>query len=119
MTTNLSTLNSIQDNLELEDQLSCLTADLLELKQNSSFLEQLFQQKAGQWTEVNSLCNNLDNIINELALIRHQYQLDLQVTWLDYPQSVLGDGYCLIIFYLESLHWNQVSLYNKKHFTQN
>lgn len=119
MTTNLNLLNNIQENITLEDQLSCLTADLLELKTNQQFLEELFKVASGQWRDVGSLCTNLDQIISELELIYHNCEDKLQVTWLDYPQSVLGVGYCLITFYLESLHWSQVSLYNKKYFDKN
>ena len=35
----------------------------------------------------------------------------LRVTWLEYPE--LEQGYCLVLFYMDSLGWNSLALYNK------
>lgn len=38
------------------------------------------------------------------------------VTWLDHPKAAYGEGYCIIIFFVEALHWKNVALYNKRLF---
>lgn len=105
------TINLIKD-LEIEDQLSCLTADLVEHESNQPFLQRLFANKAGQWLDIYTLCQDLNSILNQFKSLELECEGILQVTWLDYPTN-LGEGYCLIIFYLESLHWNNLALYCK------
>jgi hypothetical protein len=55
---------NLEENLEmeLEDKLSCLTADLVEFESNSLFLERLFSEEVGKLTSCTSTyvsCNNL------------------------------------------------------------
>ncbi len=105
-----------QEEMDLEDQLSCLTADLIEYKRNKNFLKNLFKIESGKWADINILCQGMNHLQNQLELIENYCDEQLQVTWLDYPLSTMGEGYCLIIFYLECLHWDNVALYNKKDF---
>ncbi|WP_107666623.1 hypothetical protein [Cyanothece sp. BG0011] len=105
-----------QEEMDLEDQLSCLTADLIEYKKNKMFLNNLFNVESGQWTDINTLCQGINHLQNQLELIEKSCDEQLTVTWLDYPLSTMGEGYCLIIFYLESLHWDNIALYNRKDF---
>ena len=104
-------INFLED-MEIEDKLSCLTADLVEYKINQKFVQRLFDNKAGQWIDIYTLCQDLNPIVNQFKSLETYCDGILQVTWLDYPTN-LGEGYCLIIFYLESLHWNNMALYCK------
>lgn len=115
MTLDIQKNLNLQEDIELEDQLSCLTADLVEYKSNQQFIKNLFAIEAGKWTNIDTLCKGMTNIKTELELIKNSCDGLLQVTWLDYPMTTMGEGYCVIIFYLESLHWDNVALYNKHH----
>jgi hypothetical protein len=92
-----------------ENQLSDITADLVELEENGVFLERLFSLEAGQWVDAASLCNGVTQKLQDGVV---------QVTWLDYPNAAHGKGYCIIIFFAEEYHWSNVALYNKKWFLQ-
>jgi hypothetical protein len=105
--------NTIED-LTVEDQLSEITADLIEFKTNQIFLHRLFSKPEGEWLKVISLCDNLENIRNLFDLLPEKTAANLQVTWLNYPHSVYGEGYCLITFFEDELHWSNVALYNKQ-----
>ncbi len=101
-----------------EEQLADITADLVELEANHPFLARLFSLPAGMWEEVTILCDDLPQIKDQIKQLQ-KYSTDiLQVTWLDYPYSTSGKGYCVIIFFAEVLHWNSVALYNKQWFLQ-
>jgi hypothetical protein len=102
------------ENITIEDQLSEITADLVEFKNNQIFLKRLFEYHQGEWLKVISLTEGLENIIDQFNLLPEKTALNLQVTWLDYSHSVYGEGYCLITFFEDQLHWSNVALYNKK-----
>ena len=103
--------------MKLEDKLSEITADLVEFEENTLFLERLFSVEAGRWIEVAPLCNGLTEEVEEqLEALEESFQTPLQVAWLNSPKSAYGSGYCLIIFFLEDLHWSNVALYNKQWF---
>lgn len=102
--------------MELEDKLSSITADLVEFESNSQFLERLFSEEAGKWIEIEPLCNGLKEIESQLEELRESVEGTLQVTWLDYPNAAYGEGYCIIIFFVEALHWSNLALYNKQLF---
>ncbi len=104
------------EELELEDRLSSLTADLVEFESNDLFLERLFSEEAGKWIEIESLCSKLQEIEGQFEELRKSFEGTLQVTWLDYPSVAYGGGYCLIIFFVEALHWSNLALYNKQLF---
>lgn len=104
--------------MNLEESLADITADLVELKENSPFLERLFAVRAGQWLDAAVLCSQLIDITDRLEGLSESFEGALHVTWLAYPESVYGDGYCLIIFFVEALHWSNIAVYNRRHFLQ-
>lgn len=101
-----------------EDSLADITADLVEHAENHSFLERLFALEPGVWEEVVILCRDVTHLKDQMASLKAPGQGVLRVTWLDYPRSVHGKGYCLIVFFMEELHWSNVALYNKARFRQ-
>ena len=104
--------------MNIEEQLADITADLVERDENNPFLERIFSQKAGVWEAIAVLCNNLAHIKTQLEQLQKPLVGTLQATWLDYPNSEHGEGYCVIIFFLEELHWSSVALYNRQWFLQ-
>lgn len=99
--------------MNIENKISDITADLVELEENSAFLERLFSIEAGKWVDAVSLCKGLTQIKGQLEKLKEE---TMRVTWLDYPDAAHGKGYCLIIFFSEELHWSSVALYNKQWF---
>ena len=102
-----------------EDQLADVTAGLITLEENEIFLERLFYSRAGEWLDVESLCIGLTRIEGQLKSLLDSLEGTLHVTWLEYPHSAYGEGYCVIVFFLESLHWSNVALYNRQRFLDN
>lgn len=109
------------ENLNLEDKLSCLTADLVEFDRNRPFLERLFAAKIGQWQSVDALCVGLPEIERQLQALKEQFSFSetLRVTWLESPDAVYGEGFCVILFLVEALHWETLAIYNKQLFLSN
>ncbi len=70
--------------IDLEDQLSNLTADLVALESNRSFLDRLFSIESGKWVNLEPLCSELNQIKAEIAELRKSFTGTIQVTWLDY-----------------------------------
>ncbi len=103
-----SMISSIEvETIELEDELADFTADLLALQANEPILKRLFNKPAGSWSSVT-------DFFDETSLIEDiQSDCDgtLQITWLEPPE--LDSGYCLVLFYMASLGWNSLALYNK------
>lgn len=95
------------DAITLEDELADFTADLLALKSNEHVLQRLFSEPAGVWSDVGSFVES-HQTSESLKLI---YDGALQVTWLDHPE--LDSGYCLVLFYADSVGWNNLAIYNK------
>jgi hypothetical protein len=104
--------------MKVEEKLADLTADLVECEENSVFLERLFSLKAGVWEDVTALCRDIMHLEEHMAQLQRSSKGRLQVTWLDYPTSTHGKGYCLIVFFVEELHWSNVALYNKQWFSR-
>ena len=103
--------------MKLEERFADLTADLVECEENSAFLERLFSLKAGVWEGVTALCHDIVHLEDHMAQLQQSSKDRLRATWLDYPASTHGKGYCLIIFFAEDLHWSNVALYNKQWFS--
>ena len=101
-----------------EDSLTEITADLVAREENRVFLERLFTLEPGVWEDVVVLCHDVIHLTGPMAHVTGIAQGILRVTWLDYPNSTHGKGYCLIIFFMEELHWSNVALYNKAWFRQ-
>ena len=104
--------------MKVEERLADLTADLVEYEENSVFLERLFSLKAGVWEDATTLCRDLVHLEDHMAQLQRSFKGRLRATWLDYPASTHGKGYCLIIFFAEELHWSNVALYNKQWFSR-
>ncbi|XWK86584.1 MAG: hypothetical protein U7127_20560 [Phormidium sp.] len=101
--------------LEVEDILSNITSDLVADRSNSPFLERLFSIDAGKWVELEPLCQELKQIEKQFAELKTEFNATIKVTWLDYPVSACGEGFCTILFFVESLHWSNLALYNQNH----
>ena len=104
--------------MTIEDQMADITADLVELEAYQPFLERLFSLQAGVWTTASLLCKDLLHIQEQMKHLEKKIADRLMISWLDYPVSTHGEGYCLIIFFVESLPWSQVALFNKQWFLQ-
>src|SRR5262252_10198786 len=104
--------------MKVEERLADLTADLVEYEENSVFLERLFSLKAGVWEDVTALCRDIVHLEDDMAQLQRSSKDGLRATWLNYPASTHGKGYCLIIFFAEELHWSNVALYNKQWFSR-
>jgi hypothetical protein len=104
--------------MNLEDKLSDITANLLGFEKYSVFLERLFSQEIGKWTDIVVLCRDITEIEEQLAGLEESLEGTLRVTWLEYPQSAYGPGYAVVIFFSEEPHWASVALYNKQHFLE-
>jgi hypothetical protein len=100
--------------MKVEERLEELTADLVECEENSAFLERLFSLKAGVWEDVTVLCHRIVHLEDHMVQLQWSFKGRLQATWLDYPASTHGKGYCLLVFFAEELHWSNVALYNKQ-----
>lgn len=74
MTLGEANLPETLEELELEDQLSCIAADLVEYQQNYLFLERLFAAKSGQWLDVDSLCQGVPQVKTQLQQLRTYFQ---------------------------------------------
>ena len=99
--------------MNLAEKLADTTADLVALKDNNAFLAHLFATAAGRWVRVVTVCGESLGIATRLEELETLAGGTLRVTWLEYPDSIYGAGYCVIIFFLEELHWSSVVLYNK------
>jgi hypothetical protein len=104
--------------LSIEDHLTEMTADLMALEKNSPFLVRLFTRKAGVWTDITALCQDLGHCTDQIESVQQQLPGTLQVTWLAYPNAAHGRGYCVIIFFAEEVPWSNVALYNKAWFSR-
>ncbi len=100
--------------LTIEDQLLGLTADLVE--EEEVFIERLFSHNQGEWIDISLLCKDLYKVEDALEKLEQVVKDKIRVTWLNYPASLYGSGYCLIIFFIEMRHWHNVAVYNKQHF---
>jgi hypothetical protein len=101
------------------ESLADVVADLLALEEGAPFLRRLFQLQPGTWAAVPLLCADLPATalrIEELAKLESGGTV--YATWLEYPMSGYGPGYCTIIFFLEDAHWSTLALYNKSRFTR-
>ena len=104
--------------MNIEEQMAEITTDLVELEVGHPFLERLFSLQAGVWETALLLCKDLLHIQKQIKHLENKISDRLMISWLDYPISTHGAGYCLIIFFVESLHWSQIALFNKQWFLQ-
>ena len=99
------------DIIDIEDELTDFAADLLALKKNETVLKCLFAQPAGTWVKATSCIDNTDQIYQEISSLQASCNGTLQITWLERPE--LGHDYGLVLFYVDSLGWNSLALYNR------
>lgn len=104
--------------MNVEDILSEITADLVEFEENEPFLKRLFQLEPGRWADLAFLCVDLDGYEERLYGLQKTFQERVRVTWLNYPDSSHGDGYCLILFFADEHQWHNLALYNKQRLEQ-
>jgi len=102
--------------MNIEDTLAEITTDLVAVQEATPFLKALFTTPAGAWTTLDEYYADLPQLQTSMRQLPHDVSEALQVSWLDYPPSVYGSGYCVIIFFLEALPWHNVVLYNKQWF---
>lgn len=99
------------ETLEIEDELADFTADLLALRANELVLQGLFENPLGNWSDLANFLDGPSEIAEKLTFLQTECDGTLQVTWLEHPE--LDQGYCLVLFYMDSLGWNSLALYNK------
>jgi hypothetical protein len=101
--------NGFEDaHISLEDELSDICADLVSY--DSTLLDRLFSSKSGLWLDVASSC---ELHLERIKEINQQVGGAVDITWLDYPNSTSGKGFCTVIFFLEPLLWNYIAIYNR------
>jgi hypothetical protein len=93
-----------RDLLELE--LENVVGDLVSLSKYRSFVEQVLSKAQGKWAAIQSLCGDWP----EVDQILDQLDDDLQVSWLEHPQS---KEFSLILFFRSNL-WSKVATVNRK-----
>lgn len=110
------TIHEMQDELEsvgIEDELNNFMADLLSERQNELFLHALFWGKPGTWQRVSTLCVGLESMKQHLDQLEQESGDHLSATWLEYPEQVDSEGFCLIVFFTPMLMWSNTAIYNK------
>jgi hypothetical protein len=95
------------------DTLGDVVGDLLTEQANLPFVQRLLSLSPATWSSVYSLASRLPDVRSRLHELGYAGENSVQVCWLDYPLSLYGPGYCLVVFYLEDEHWSSVALYNK------
>ena len=99
------------DTVDIEDELADFTADLLALRANEYFLKRLFKEPVGSWSNLASFLKGHPPAIQAVEKLQTDCNGIVQVTWLEHPQ--MAPGYCLILFYVDSLGWNNLAVYNR------
>ncbi len=102
----------------MDDQevLSNITADIVSERVYSDFLSQLFACAVGNWRRVDQLSVDVADLPQRLDDIDPDVLNSFRVSWLDFPNSLHGEGFCLIVFYAESIFWNNAILFNRQLF---
>lgn len=108
----LGTISSAEpDIIDIEDELADFTADLIALSANEYILSRLFAEPAGSWSNLASFLERHQQAVQAVKKIQADCDGTVQVTWLEHP--ILDHGYCLVLFYVDSLGWNNLAVYNK------
>jgi hypothetical protein len=100
------------DALDLRDELLDFTADLLALKANQPFVAGLLEYPKGQWVNVATITQDMAQVSQTLMALEASSSGRLQVTWLNHPET--NDDYCLVLFFMESLGWDNLAIYHRK-----
>ena len=97
--------------IDLEDEIADFTGDLLALEVYESSLKRLFENDAGTWLKLTDLLEQNQQAVKTIVALESDCQGALQATWIDHPN--LESGYCLVLFYVDALEWNNLAVYNK------
>lgn len=103
-----------------KDELDEFLFYLISYRHYFPFLERLFSVKAGEWLDLESICDDYEHITTRLQRLRRAKALraPVDVTWLDYSHCSDGEGYCLIVFYCRTPLWSTNIIYNKRYILQ-
>jgi hypothetical protein len=110
-------MNSSKDYFqEIEDQLSFITTNFVQSE--DEVVRKLLFSNEGEWQDFATLCEPVESLRQPLLKLSQTEPSTkyIDVTWLSYLPSGHGKGYCLIIFFCESLYWYQVAIYNRARF---
>lgn len=108
---NTGIISSEPEIIELEEALVDLTADLLSLQAYEDVLKDLFNKPAGIWSDLTDFLVKDQPVAQEMVSLQSDCNGTVRVTWLEHPE--LAQGYCLVLFYMGALGWNNLALYNK------
>lgn len=102
---------------DVDLELELLIANLIEQddKQNK-FLKNLFSYPSSVWFNLIELLGNDDHLKTSAEMIEKNAGGRLDTQWIDYPLSQYGEGYCLLLFWIESLHTYKIALYHRERF---
>lgn len=78
--------------LATADELSDLTADLVELARHEPLLRRLFAFDAGIWVTLQALIADDDDLLAELRALEAAAEGELRVMWSPFPDGVNGSG---------------------------
>lgn len=97
-------------------ELNQIVVDLTSNQRYFAFLELLFSFNAGEWLDLESLCDDYEHITTRFQTLRkiNALTMPIDVTWLDYSHH--REGFCLIVIYCE--HPIQNVIYNRSRFLE-
>jgi len=104
---------TVEEQLTLEDELEDFAADFVSDKHSDTHLRRLFQRESGKWITAQQLCNEQEDVLARLGTLQESAEGTLQVAWLENPESAYGEGYVTILFFVESVFWKTLAIYNK------
>ena len=94
-------------------ELTNLFANLVQEETSNLALELLFEQNAGQWIEFQTLCDKVEKLRQGFEYVKPLFEGKIFITWIDFPQCEYGDGYCVIVLFVEYLVFSTTAIYNK------
>lgn len=110
-------LEDLEDTeLTIEDQFGDIAADVVSSEGSENFLKRLFALPVGHWAKACELSEGMSEIEDKLWPLEEEIRDDLWVMWLEYPNALEANGFCVILFFVGSLHWETTVLLNKQLF---
>lgn len=97
----------------IEEALAGFCADLVSFKHNEAFLKRLFQEDAGTMLWVRDLGTGMDDIASRTAELERTANGSLRTGWLEFSNSPYGEGYAIILFFVEEIFWHTLALFNR------